>query len=230
MSYRASGFGLYTITVGGNVDTSVAGSPIRGYVVRSTSQAKATRSSFATTPDSTQVNARASDKSLAVTTTSYTRVKFDIESGNGSLYTTSGTYYVDGSNVKMDGKNFGANSFSVYTDSTRDVTVHYQPNADTTARIKMEVEGSTGEASKHYVTVFYHRTVTVRRISGNNQFGQENSLSTLAASRAQLGNPLVVRVLDGSRAVPNQVVKFTAGQDCIAEVPLHHHLCSDNYC
>ena len=74
----------------------------------------------------------------------------------------------------------------------------------------MEVESSTGSSSKHYVTVFYYPRVTVNRISGNKQFGQINSVDTAGRNRRQLTDPLVVRVLDGSRAVANQVVRFTA--------------------
>ena len=150
VSYTASDFGAYSIDVGGTVDTSVAGSPIQGYVVRSTTRANNQRTGFSGTPPaSIQVNAQGENKALTVQTgETYTRVKFDIESGDGSLFVNSGTYYVEGSTVKMNGKNFGANPFSVYTDSTSNVTVNYRPNRDTTARIKMEVEGSIGNAFK----------------------------------------------------------------------------------
>ena len=216
VSYTALDFGLYTISIGGDVDTSVAGSPIRGYVVRSTSQANSSRTGFTVPlPDGIQVNARSENKQIAVMTTSYTRVKFDIESGDGSLFVNSGTYYVDGSNVKMNGKNFGANPFSVYTANDGSVTVNYRPNTDTTARIKMEVEGSIGSTSKHYVTIFYYPRVTVNRISGNRQFGQINSNDTADRNRRKLRNPLVVRVLDGSRTVANQVVRFTANRTAL---------------
>ena len=222
VEYSVSSYGEYMVVVGGNVDSIVDGSPIMGYVVRSTSQAKSQRTSFTATPSSILVNARADDIALTVTTTRYSRIKFDIESGDGSLYTTSGTYYVDGSKVKMNAKNFGDSPFSVYnTDSTGTVTVYYQPDSDTTARIKMEVENSAGIASKHYVTVFYNSAVTVMRISGNNQFGQANTSATPDASRAQLANPLVVQVLDGTRPVANQVVKFSVGAGRTALLRYH---------
>ena len=186
-----TGLGIKTFTVG---DTDV----YRAYGVRADGQ-----NTFSTLSDETaspQMGAESSSKPITVTTNlSWTKVTFSTTSG---LLYSSGTttyYYVSGSKL-VTSLPSGSTSITAYS-STGAVEVQYRATGNTTATVTAMIPGSVNRASTHKVTVFFDRSVRVERTSGNEQFGQMNSDTIDVAHRQHLINPLVVRVLDGTRGV-----------------------------
>ena len=212
----------YTATVGYTLsqgDTGlgikpfiVGGVPVyRGYGVRDESQN--TFSTLIPGTTSPQTGAESSSKPIMVTTSaSWTKVTFSTTSG---LLYSSGTanyYYVQGTKLQRTLPS-GSTTITAYPDSNSSnvVAVQYRATGNTTATVTAGIPGSVNRASTHKVTVFFNSSVSLERISGNEQFGQMNSSTLDVANRPQLINPLVVRVLDGTRGVGEKQgkVKFT---------------------
>ena len=116
-----------------------------------------------------------------------------IKKGSGNRPTTFSTFIIP------DPNNDG---------STTLTTVRV--NSGQTAKVTAKIPGSNASNATRVVTYFFNTNATLKRISGNNQFGPINpSATTPKKSRRQLKDPLVVRVLDGTtRGVSGQDVQF----------------------
>ena len=159
---------------------------------------------------SPQTGAESSGKEIAVTPNqSWTKVTFSTTSG--LLYSQGAdNYYVSSSKLTTSLPS-GSTTITAYSNNAAAVEVQYRATGNTTATVTAMIPGSVNRDSTHKVTVFFNSSVSLERISGNEQFGQMNSSTLDVANRPQLINPLVVRVLDGTRGVGEKQgkVKFT---------------------
>ena len=214
VEYSVSAYGEYMVLIAGSIDSEVAGSPIRAYVVRSESEAR-----FFTFADvsgnikttSPQIGAKTAAKEISVFTTEpWAKVEFKIIAGSGTLH-SSGTndyYYVGNRNLHRS-LSSGSTTIIAYSEGTdNEARVLFQASRDTTATVRARIPGSVNPDGTHDVIIFFD-SVTLERISGNEQFGQENSDSIDVENRPQLRNPLTVRVLDGTRGVGEKQGKVT---------------------
>ena len=190
VSYSVAGHAKYTFSVGG---TTV----FTAYALVS----DRARSSIVATP-TPQVNGRGVDLPIAVTIAPWTQV--DLSVSGGSFIISSG--------IPVITKGSGARptSFSTFTTTGSSTPLaSVRVNNNQTAKVTARIPGSNAANATRIVTYFFNPNVTLRRVSGNNQFGPINPSTTPAAQRKRLTNPLVVRVLDGTtRGVSEQDVVF----------------------
>ena len=199
VTYTVTNFGYYSI----DVDNNDADPDIEAYVVQSKGKAasyeidKTAASDITQTP---QVRGRNIEVEVVEGNTAQGWVQVDLSITNGKLRPTG--FFLSGSRIYdlNDANDNGYTSLSVFTatDGTIDVTV--DQTRDRTATVTAKISGVTGEHASHTVTYFYDG-VTIARVSGNYQHAKTNT---------SLAQPLVVRVLDGTRPVRDQRVRFTA--------------------
>ena len=211
VEYSVSAYGEYMVLIGGDIDSDVAGSPIRAYVVRSESEARFfTFGNNKTT--SPQTGAEAAAKEISVFTTEpWTKVEFRIIAGSGTLHSSGINNYYVGSNRNLHRSlSSGSTTIIAYSEGTNnEAKVLFQASRDTTATVRARIPGSVNSNGTHDVIIFFDSNIRLERTSGNEQFGQMTSVSLNAENKQQLINPLTVRVLDGTRGVGEKQGRVT---------------------
>ena len=202
LAVGSTGLGVKNFTANDSASTVVH----TAYGVRADSQN--TFSTLIPGTTSPQTGAESSGKEIAVTPNqSWTKVTFSTTSG--LLYSQGAdNYYVSGSKLTTSLPS-GSTTITAYSNNAAAVEVQYRATGNTTATVTAMIPGSVNRASTHKVTVFFDRSVRVERTSGNEQFGQMNSDTIDVAHRQHLINPLVVRVLDGTRGVGQKQGRVT---------------------
>ena len=208
ITYTVDDFGGYEVSVGGTVDSDVAGSPVRAYVVRSDEQSRRANGGTgreinpaASTPQTPSVRASSINVKIANSTEAWTKVNFTIS--GGQLYLSGGGQYLQSNRLyTVSGSEKYFSSLSVFTiGGTATANIRINPNQ--TAKITASIPGSPSAKATYIVTSFFD-DITLERVSGNYQhdYGGE-----------YLDAPLVVRVSDGPidrrRGVSGQKVTFT---------------------
>ena len=207
VTYTVPALGLYSIEVSGN-DPSP---DIQAYVVQSKGKAASYEIDKATAADITQTP-QTTSAAMVVEVTDGTAVQpwvqVDLTISNGKLYPTG--LFLSSSRIYAvnDASDNGYTSLSVFTGSDGKIDVTVSPNRGQTATVTAKISGTSGDHASHTVTYFYN-PVTIERVSGNYQHAQEG---------LRLSQPLVVRVLDGTRGVGNQRVRFTASAGALRSV------------
>ena len=189
----------YTVTTHGQRDFKVGNLTLFTAYALESDRARSSITDGTSTP---QVNGQQQDQPFAVTIDAWVQVDLSI----------SGGYFIIQSGIPIitGGSGNQPTSFSTFTTSTSSTTLaDVRVNSGQTAKVTARIPGSNASNATRVVTYFFNNNATLKRISGNNQFGPTNPSSTLAAQRRQLNNPLVVRVLDGTtRGVGGQDVAF----------------------
>ena len=207
VTYTVSALGNYEIEVPGN-DPSP---DIQAYVVQSKGRAASYEIDKETAGDITQTP-QTSSGNIEVQVTDGTNdqawVQVDLTITGGKLYPTG--QFLSGSRIHpLNAANDnGYTSLSVFTNDTGSISVRVNPDRDRTATVTAKISGVSGDHASHTVTYFYN-AVTIERVSGNYQHAKEGD---------RLTQPLVVRVLDGTRNVANQRVRFTASGGMLRSV------------
>ena len=220
VTYTASAYGRYGLTVSG---TTLGGVPptslsFNGYVVQGTSNAAQFRymidkSDSTTTPQITNTGDSAIQVEVVRGAAAQEWTQVDLSITGGNFYLTSGSLYLSNGRLHQAPGFTELTRLSVFTEdgvgTIPDVRV--RPNSNTTAKVTAKITGAPGINATHVVTYFYSNAVTIKRISGNHQFGSTNKTSTVHTAR-RLTYPLVVSVLDGpTNRVSGQDVRFAIG-------------------
>ncbi len=201
VTYTVAALGAYSI----EVDNNDLSPDIAAYVVQSKGKAASYQLNKAAAADITQtpqIANTAMEVQVTDGTTGQTWVQVDLNITNGRLYPTG--QFVIGSRLynANEANNNGYTALSVFTSTGGDIDgVTVAPNRGQTATVTAKISGVTGDHASHTVTYFDSGVVTIDRVSGNYQHAKEGD---------RLAQPLVVRVLDGTRNVANQRVRFTA--------------------
>ena len=123
---------------------------------------------------------------------------------------TGGRIYLAPSGLDLSQPDYQT-ALSTVTDTDGNATVYVEANRGSTATVTARIAGNYDADGTHVVTYFYDN-VNLEYVSGNPQEGVEGT---------QLGEPLVVRIIDGPSGgpVPGQIVKFSvaAGSDTGAD-------------
>ena len=207
VTYTVAQLGKYSI----NADHNDANPDIEAYVVRSKGKAASYELDKATAADITQTPQESGTNIVVQVVEGNTDqpwVQVDVSIRNGKLYPKG--QFLSGSRIYElnDANDNGYTSLSVFTDSEGKIDVTVSPNRNQTATATAKISGTSGDHASHTVTYFYNN-VTIERVSGNYQHAQEGE---------RLSQPLVVRVSDGTRAVGNQRVRFTASAGALRSV------------
>ena len=220
VTYTATTYGQYGLAVSGTT-SGVGANPtslsFNGYVVQGTSNAAQFRytidKSASTTTATPQITSTG-DSTISVEVVradlaqEWTQV--DLTITGGKFYLTSGSLYLSNRRLYQAPGFTESTRLSVFTEGGGGTipSVNVRPNSNTTAKVTAKVTGAPGINATHVVTYFYSNAVTIKRISGNNQFGSTNTTPTAHTAR-RLTDLLVVSVLDGpTNKVSGQDVKF----------------------
>ena len=201
VNYNVTNYGQFEVTVSRGGSPAWTGDepvPITAYLVRD--RVASRFSTFTGSPDTRAENSQRSAIDISLTTVAWTKVDFSVSTGSGTLYLGTAGSYVSG-NKLYPTFTTGSTSFSTYTNGSGSVVVQFQATADTTATVRAQIPGATSSDGTHEVNIFFNSSVSLERISGNEQFGQVNSSTINVEHRQQLRNPLTVQVLDGTRGV-----------------------------
>ena len=200
VTYTVAQLGLYSI----DADHNDPNPDIEAYVVRSKGKAASYELDKATAGDITQTPQESGNNIVVQVvegTTIQPWVQVDVSISGGKLYPKG--QFLSGSRIYElnDANDNGYTSLSVFTDDADGkIDVQVNPNRDQTAMVTAKISGVSGDHASHTVTYFYN-DVKIERVSGNYQHARTGD---------SLPQPLVVRVLDGSRKIRDQRVRFTA--------------------
>ena len=214
VTYTASAYGRYGLTVSG---TTLGGVPptslsFNGYVVQGTSNAAQRRYTidrFAST-STPQITSGGDGEIVVKVADDQEWTQVDLSITGGKFYLISGSLYLSNTRLHQAPGFTELTSLSVFTEDGVGTipNVRVRPNSNTTAKVTAKVTGAPGANATHVVTYFYSNAVTIKRLSGNHQFGSTNTEPTFHTAR-RLTYPLVVSVLDGpTNKVSGQDVQF----------------------
>ena len=156
---------------------------------------------FTTGTPTPQLGGQGFDRPFAVTMSPWVQVDLSVSGGS----------FIIPSTVPVITKSGGTRptSFSTFTEVGDSIILAtIRVNNNQTAKVTARIPGSNVVNATRVVTYFFNSNVTLKRMSGNNQFGSTNTTPTAHTAR-RLTHPLVVRLLDGdTRGVSGQDVKF----------------------
>ena len=178
VSYTVSGHREYTFTVGGAIVYTA-------YALKSDNFGER----FSTGTSTPQLNGQGFDRPFDVTMNPWVRVDLSVSGGS----------FIIPSTVPVITKGGGTRptSFSTFTKDGNSTTLaNIRVNNNQTAKVTARIPGSNVVNATRVVTYFFNSSMTLKRMSGNNQFGSTNTTPTAHTAR-RLRYPLVVRVLDG---------------------------------